>query len=158
MGPIDLAFIRPTQSPPLIFLRRRPTYKITRTPTQDRGAAGGCGTYQEPLLDQKSTITATLAFLHPGAAVLELCIIGPKAPKSSLWEGYAAGKNRLWPVGTGTAARRWRLSPRGSPALLQPATPDFDNQVTQERRQGSGGPAFLHQNVIQQKPRRRGRG
>jgi hypothetical protein len=46
-------------------------------------------------LDQKSTITATLAFLHPDAAVWELCIIGPKPPTSPWWEGFAGGKKPI---------------------------------------------------------------
>ena len=38
-GTVNIKGCRPAQ-PTLIFLRRRPAYKITRTPTQYRGAAG----------------------------------------------------------------------------------------------------------------------
>jgi len=46
-------------------------------------------------LDQKSTIMATLAFLHPDAAIFELCVIAPKPPKSPAWEGFAGGKKAI---------------------------------------------------------------
>ena len=76
---------------------------------QGRGQAGG-GTYQESLLDPKVTITATLAFLHPGGEPFELCIIGPKASKSTRGRGSQREKSRLWLVGFGpmTRWRRWR--------------------------------------------------
>jgi len=45
--------------------------------------------------DPKAMIAETLAFLHPDGEVFELCIIGPKAPKSNLWEGFAAGKKPI---------------------------------------------------------------
>lgn len=61
-------------------------------PAQDRDAAGGGGTYQDPNLDRKATIAATLAFLHPPGSVFELCFFGPKPPRSPSWEGYAGGK------------------------------------------------------------------
>ncbi len=63
---------------------------------QGRGQAGGTGdTYQNPNLDCKATIAATLAFLHPDDPAFELCIIGPKPAKSHLWEGYAAGQKAV---------------------------------------------------------------
>jgi len=37
----------------------------------------------------------TLNFLHPSRGVFEVCIIGPKAPRSSLWEGNAGGKKPI---------------------------------------------------------------
>jgi len=43
-----------------------PTLKPAGGPAQDRGAVGGGGTYQEPLLDPKATIRDALGFLHPG--------------------------------------------------------------------------------------------
>lgn len=37
----------------------------------------------------------TLSFLHDPGDVFELCIIGPKTPKSNLWEGHAGGKKPI---------------------------------------------------------------
>jgi hypothetical protein len=45
--------------------------------------------------DPKATMAATLDFLHPHDSVFELCIIGPKNPRSSAWEGYARGKKPI---------------------------------------------------------------
>jgi hypothetical protein len=82
-------------TPPLIFLWRRPTLECEGAPIQDRGPAGGRDTYQKPLLDPKSTITSTLAFLHPNGEPFEVCILGPKTPKSTAWEGFAGGKKAI---------------------------------------------------------------
>ena len=46
-------------------------------------------------LDPKTIIGQTLAFLHPNGEPFELCIIGPKIPKSTTWEGYAGGKKAI---------------------------------------------------------------
>lgn len=46
-------------------------------------------------LDPKTIIRASLAFLHPDGEVFELCIIGPKAPKNTAWEGYAGSKKAI---------------------------------------------------------------
>jgi hypothetical protein len=72
-----------------------PAIEPIDAPGKDRGAAGDGGTYQEPFLDQKSTILATLAFLHPNDEVLELCIIGPQCANSPLFDGRAFGKKAI---------------------------------------------------------------
>jgi hypothetical protein len=46
-------------------------------------------------LDPKTIIGQTLAFLHPNGEPFELCIIGPKTPKSTTWEGYVGGKKAI---------------------------------------------------------------
>jgi len=45
--------------------------------------------------DPRGTMAAALGFLHPHDSVFELCIIGPKLPTNSLWEGYARGKKAI---------------------------------------------------------------
>ena len=45
--------------------------------------------------DPKAVIAATLAFLHPEDEVFEVCVIGPKVPKNTAWEGFANGKKGI---------------------------------------------------------------
>jgi hypothetical protein len=64
--------------------------------SEEIGAQGASLAFKPNLEgDQKATIMAALNFLHPGDVVFELCIIGPKPPKSPAWEGFAGGKKAI---------------------------------------------------------------
>jgi hypothetical protein len=45
--------------------------------------------------DPKTIIRSSLAFLHSGGEVFELCVIGPKLSRSPAWEGVAGGKKPI---------------------------------------------------------------
>ena len=66
-------------------------------PNEAEGKGSETGPEVQPSFGSgpQAAMAATLSFLHPGGTVFELCIIGPKAPKSNLWEGFAAGKKPI---------------------------------------------------------------
>jgi hypothetical protein len=48
-----------------------------------------------PNLDPKVIIRQTLAFPHPDGKPCELCVLGPKASRSPLYEGFASGRKAI---------------------------------------------------------------
>ncbi|MCG2770914.1 MAG: hypothetical protein L6277_02345, partial [Desulfobacterales bacterium] len=66
-------------------------------PNEAEGKGPGTGPEVQPSFGSgpQAAMAATLAFLHPDGKVFEVCVIGPKVPKNTAWEGFANGKKAI---------------------------------------------------------------